>query len=299
VMNPAQIKAIKTYKDNQSKYGYKLVYDLDDFIFDGPDEGETIPEYNFGKGCISPEVQHASIEIMNMMDTVIVSTDFLGEYIKNKGVTKPNIVTIPNAVAKYLWGPGKKRPIKEKIKKPRIIYSGSPTHYSNQLKLKGDWENAWCDWVIKNVRDNKIDFCCMGGCPWFFEPIRDKIKVVDWVTTYQFHLPIKTFRPDFGIAPLVPNYFNYSKSFIKYQEYCAVGALGIGTTFTNGKPSPYDVCLVKALDNITMQGIDEIFERYTEPEEYNKIIKEQYNQMNENGWWLESEKHIKRYLDVL
>jgi hypothetical protein len=235
-----------------------------------------------------------------MMDTVCVSTKFLGDYIRDHGVDKPEIKVVHNSVPQYFWGPFRKKPIRATITRPRIIYSGSPTHYNNPNKMKGDWENAWCEWVIKNVKDNKIDFCVMGGVPWFFEEIakRPNFKAVNWVNSYQFHLPIKKFRADFGIAPLVPNYFNYSKSYIKYSEYCSLGVLGIGTTFTNGKPSPYDICKVQAPDNITVEGIDELFYRYTKPDEYNRVIKEQYQQMDQNGWWLESEKYVKMLTEI-
>jgi hypothetical protein len=35
-------------KNYCKKYGYKMIYDIDDFIYKGPDEGEEIPAYNFG-----------------------------------------------------------------------------------------------------------------------------------------------------------------------------------------------------------------------------------------------------------
>lgn len=297
-MAPGHVKAIQMYKDAQKKYGFKMVYDIDDFIWDGPDEGENIPEYNFGKQGISPQVQQACLDIMNEMDVVCTSTDFLGQYIRDHGVTKPEIKTIYNAVPQYFWGPHRKRPIKCKIEKPRVIYTGSPTHYSNHKKLKGDWDNAWCEWVIKNVKDNKITFCCMGGLPWFFEPIKNKIKVVNWVNSYQYHLPIKDFRADIGIAPLVPNYFNYSKSDIKHIEYCSLGILSIGTYFTNGKPSPYDNNLVKVPNNCTVEDIQEIMNEYTEPENYNRVVKQQYEILDKEGRWLESPQYVKMITEI-
>jgi hypothetical protein len=299
-MNPMQKQAVQMYKQNKSKYGYKMIYDIDDFIWNGPDEGESIPDYNFGGRSITDDVRRASLEIMNEMDIVCVSTQFLGDYIRNHGVDKPEIKVVYNTVPQYFWGPYRKRPIKKRIEKPRVIYTGSPTHYNNQDRLKGDWENQWCEWVINAVKENRIEFLCMGGLPFFFEGIKNRsnFKIVDWVNSYQYALPIKEFRPDFGLAPLVPNYFNYSKSCIKYQEYCAVGALGIGTVFTNGKPSPYDVNIVKVPDNISIKQIDELFDEYTEPEKYNSVIKEQYKQIDENGWWLESPKYIKMMTEI-
>ena len=298
-MAPGQMQAIKMYKNNQQKYGYKMIYDIDDFIWDGPEEGESITDYNFGKQGISPDVQKSSLDIMNEMDIVCVSTDFLGQYIKDHGVTKPQIITVYNAVPQYFWGPHRKKGIKEKLNKPRVIYTGSPTHYNNQTRLKGDWDNAWTEWVIRNVEDKKIEFCCMGGLPFFFEGIKNKIKIIDWVNSYQYHLPIKDFRADIGIAPLVPNYFNYSKSDIKHIEYCSLGILSIGTVFTNGKPSPYDNNLLKVTNSCSVQDINNIIDEYTEPENYNRIIKQQYEMLDKTGRWLESEKYVKMLTDIL
>lgn len=297
-MAPGHIDIVKQYKQLQPKYGYKMIYDIDDFIWKGPDEGECIPDYNFGGYNITDEVRQSALDIMNMMDLVCVSTDFLGEYIKKKGVNVP-IKTVYNTVPQYFWGNQRKKPIKNKIEKPKVIYTGSPTHYFNEKRLAGDWENAWLEWVLKNVRENKIEFFCMGGLPFFFEEIQHKIKIIQWVNSYQYHLPIKNFKPDFGIAPLVPNYFNYSKSDIKHIEYCAVGALSIGTIFRNGKPSPYDKNFLKVYDDCTVEDIDELFWKYTEPEFYNDILKKQYQMLYDTGRYTESEKYIKLLTDIL
>lgn len=300
-MAPGQMQAVKMYKDNQQKYGYKMVYDFDDFIFSGPDEGESIPDYNFGKQGISPDVQKASLEIMNEMDVVCVSTKFLGDYVKTHGVDKPEIKVVPNTVAQYFWGPFRKKSIKEKITKPKVLWSGSPTHWHQVKKLKGDMDNIWCDWIIKNVMDNKIDYIQMGGLPFFFEGIKNKIKVIEWVNSFQYALPIKEVRPDFMIGPLVPNYFNYSKSDIKAIEAYAVGAVFIGNTWKGTKyskfPSPYDNCPVNVPYNI--RDLDKIFWELTIPENYNKIIKQQYQILDNDGRWLESEKYVKLLTDIL
>jgi len=297
-MSPQQIPQIQQYKNLQKNYQYKMVYDIDDFIWKGPNEGECLPEYNFASTQIGEDVRKSSIEIMNMMDTVCVSTQFLKDYLSTHGVNKP-IEVVHNTVPKSFWGTVKRGPIKEKIKKPRVVYTGSPTHYCNQRKMVGDWDNAWREWVIKNVKDNKIEFMCMGGLPFFFEEIKNKIHVVKWVNSYQYHLPVIKFRPDFGIAPLVRNYFNYSKSSIKYQEYCAAGCVGIGTVFTNDMPSPYDINIVKAPDTITVDQINQIISEYSEPVKFNDTITKQFKQIEDNNWWLESQGFINRLASLL
>jgi len=298
-MAPQHIPVIKRYKELQQKFQFKMCYDVDDFIWDGTEIGEEIPKYNFGKKTISPAIQNACVEIMKMMDTVCVTTPFLGDYIASKGVAKEKIKVLHNTVSQAFWGDQKKPNITSRIKKPKVIWTASPTHWSDEFKLAGDMENAWKDWVIKSVKNDEIDFYQMGGLPWFFEPIKDKITVIGWKNSYQYHLAIMNIKPDFGIAPLVPNYFNYSKSCIKYQEYCAVGAVGIGTYFTNGQPSPYDVCQVKVPDNITVPEIDDLFKEITEPETYNKILKNQYTQTMKSNWYTESPGYVKAFMGLL
>jgi len=301
-MNPQQIQAVQMYKDNQAKYGYKMIYDVDDFIWEGEDKGESIPDYNFGKAGINKEVQQAALTIMNMMDTVCVSTKFLGDYIRSHGVDKPEIKVVNNVVGKYFWGPQRKKPIKNKLTKPRIIYTGSPTHWNQEKKLKGDVENAFCEFIIKNVMDNKIEYTQMGGLPFFFECIANKIKVIDWVNTYQYPQVIRESRPDFSIGPLVPNYFNYSKSDLKAIESYAYGAVFIGSTWNGTEfeknPSPYDDCPVNVPYNITVEELDRQFWELTEPDNYNRIIKQQYEILDNTGRWLESEKYINMMTQI-
>lgn len=303
-MNPGHRRAIDMYKENQTKYGYKMIYDIDDFIWTGPNEGEHIPPYNFGGKGITDEVRQTCLDIMNQMDVVCVSTQFLGDYIKSRGVTNPEIKVVYNTIPQYFWGPYRKKPIQKKIEKPRVLWSGSPTHYNNQEKLPGDMENIWVEWIIKNVKENKIDYIQMGGLPYFFEEIakRSNFKVINWVNSFQYHLPIKENRPDFLIGPLVPNFFNYSKSDIKAIESYAIGAAFIGNTWKGTKyekyPSPYDECPVNVPYNISFKELDEMLWDLTYPEKYNKVIKKQYEILDRNGRWLESPKYIKMMTEI-
>lgn len=308
-MDPRQISMIQRYVNLKKKFNFKMIWEIDDFIWKGDEEGESIPEYNFGGTNIKEDVQQASLDIANMMDMVTVSTDFLKEYMKYRGV-KTEIVVLPNSVCQYFWGTQKKKPIKKNIDKPKIISTSSPTHYHNGKKLKGDFENAWCDWICKNVMDEKIEYYQMGGLPFFFEPLKNKpnFKVVPWVNSYQYHLPIKEIKPDFSIGPLVPNFFNYSKSHIKYEESCAYGAAFIGSIFESIKspkcwsgshaPSPYDVCFLKLQHDCTYKEIDNMIWEYCEPEKYNEIIKGQYEYLHKEQLWLESPGYVKRLSDI-
>lgn len=298
-MGPNSINAIKHYKKMQKDYGFKMVYDIDDFIWDGPADGEEIPEYNFGKTNITKEVQDSCVENMKLMDTVCVSSHFLKDYIAKLGIDRQKIEVIHNTLPQYFWGNERKSHITEKIKKPRVLWSASPTHWNNESKLLGDMDNAWKDWIIKAVNEDRIEYIQMGGLPWFFEEIKDKIQIVDWVPSYHYHMAIKSLNADIGISPLVPNYFNYSKSAIKYQEYCVAGIVGIGTVFDNGNISPYDVSIVKAKDNITIDEIDTLIDTLIEPEQYNKILDAQYQQVIDESWITESAGYINKITKIL
>jgi hypothetical protein len=317
-MNEENIAKVAQYKEMQQKYRYKMLWEIDDFIWKGPDKGESIPEYNFASVKLPESIRQASIKIANMMDTVVVSTEFLKEYMSTHGVTVP-IVVIPNAVMKAFWGGlPKRRPIKERLKKPRVICTDSPTHYCNQRKLLGDWDNAWREWVIKNVMDNKIEFLIMGGVPFFFEGIKNKSNFhhIDWINSYQFHVPFQRFRPDIGLAPLVYNHFNMAKSDLKLIEYSAAGCVACGTTWSpkpllkwqqdnnmsDFQPSPYDDLPVHSHmrfpDDITLEQLEENMNRLYEPEIFNDVISQQYRKLEQEGRWLEDSKWLNKMLEL-
>jgi len=298
-MNPALINHYKEYKNLQSKFGYKMVYTIDDWVFKAPN-GETIPDYNFGKPGITDAVREACIEVMKLCDLITSPSKYLLEYITNE--LKINVPTkyIPNSVAQYFFGSKRKKPIAEKIQKPKFLYSGSPCHWHDGLKLYGDWEGAWFEWLIKAIKDDKITYTAMGGCPWFLNEVRNKIKVVEWKNSFEFHKPILDYKPDFMVGPLVTNYFNASKSDIKYIEACAVGALFIGDTFSDSQlKSPYEDCVVKIPNKKTVKDIEHLVEFYSYPENYNKAVKSQYDMMIRDGRYLESDKNIQNWTSIV
>lgn len=302
-MAPEHYNLILRYKELQPKYGFKMVYDIDDFIWghnekQGGDKEDGVPSYNFGWHGITEPVKKYSVEIMKLMDKITVTSEYLRFYINKVLDVNVPVEIVPNAIPMYFWGNTKRKQIKKSITKPRIVYTGSPTHYSNQERLLGDFENAYKEFIIKNVSEGKIDFTVMGDCPWFFEGIKDKIQVIGWLNSYQYHLGVKSVNADFGIGPLVRNNFNYSKSYIKYQEMCAIGVPFIGSVFTNGKPSPYDICELKVTDNCKVEDLEKIvFGLSNNTDEYNNVMKKQYDWMDKTGGYLESPKFVQTLLN--
>ncbi len=297
-MSPEQLQAVRHYKELQKTYKFKMVWDIDDFIWghnekQGGDKEDGVPSYNFGWPGITDAVKESSLEIIKLMDLITVSTEYLKQYLETeKGITVP-IRVVPNAIPKYFWGNKRKRPISKDIVKPRVVYTGSPTHYNNPEKLLGDFDNAWKDYVIKAVNEDKIDFWVMGGLPFFFESIKNKIHVVDWVGSFQYHHAVKDINADFAIMPLVPNNFNYSKSDIKAIELYSCGVACIGTTFTNGKPSPHDRNPLTVTDKCSVSDIENLISKYSKVDVYNKILDTQYNKMVREHRYLEDPAYVK------
>lgn len=298
-MSKGHYDSVVRYKQLQTIHKFKMVYDIDDFIWghnelQGGDKEDGVPSYNFGWRGITDEVKEYSVKIMKLMDLITVTSPFLKDYINNVLKIDVPVVIVPNAIPMHFWGNKRKPNRKTPILKPRVVYTGSPTHYNNMEKLLGDFDTSFKDFVIKNVKNGKIDFTVMGDCPFFFEEIRSKITVIPWLNSYQYHNGVIGTKADFIIGPLVPNNFNYSKSYIKYQESCAVGVPFIGTNFTNGKPSPYDVCKIRVTEKVKVKDLEDIvFGLSKNLEDYNKVVKAQYEWMDKVGGYMESAKYVK------
>jgi hypothetical protein len=303
LMDTKQIPIVEQYRNAKEKMRYKMVYDIDDFVWKGDREGEYIPDYNNGGDRITNDIRQASVEIMKMMDEITVSSQFLGDYIKDTLKVNVPIKLVENRVFKSFWGEQDRQPIQKRIEKPKFVWMASPTHWHEEKKLKGDIDNAWCDYIIKNVKDGNIEFYNMGcnQVPFYFKCLEGckNYFIVPWTNSYLYHLPVKKIKADFSIGPLVPNYFNYSKSCIKMQESFAAGYAFIGSVFNNGQPSPYDKSFLKLNDNCSVEDIENLVNEYREPEKFNELIQMQYKAMNENSWYYESPKYLNELLNIL
>lgn len=300
-MSPEHINTIAQYKQLQQQFKFKIVYDFDDLLwgkneFQGGDKYHGIPAYNFASDRVSPEMKAAAIEIMKQADIITTSTHYLKNYITPIVAPVP-VEYLQNTVPVYLWG-RKERPMeKEDIKKPVVVFNESPTHYSNEKKMMGDLDNAWADWFVKSVKQNEIELHVMGGLPFFFEEIRSKVKIYEWLSALQYPYVMKMISPHFVISPLVPNEFNSSKSDIKKIEAQACGAIPIGTVFKD-RPSPYDENIVKAPVDIDVQGIDALIKKYCERDLFNATVMRGYRELEQNNRYTESVGFINKMAQI-
>lgn len=321
-VNKLDVDLLTRYKELQPRFGYKLVGEFDDLIFmtgECDPENDGVPPYNPGHENMKKSMNEIMSNMkvtLNLLDMIVVSTPYLKKMFEKVFHAK-NVHVIKNVVPRYLWNFERKNLIKEDIKKPRVIYSGSPTHYTQPIpKLapgqhpnfpnghpglpgnKGDWNTALCDWVIKNVKEDKIDFYIMGALPFFFDEIKDKIKFIPWEDSHTFPRKFMEVHADFSIASIVDNPFNKAKSSLRFTEACACGCVFMGNIFADNDDSPYreihEEC--KFTDKSTVDEIDEIFWKLTKADKYNEILKWQYDFINNTGCWLESAQHINEML---
>jgi len=302
-LNGSFLPIIKDYKRNQPQFKYRMVWDLDDFVWganenEGGTKEDGVPSYNFGSKNVTKELKESSIEIMKLMDTLTFSTQWLADYARNELGMTQDIVVVPNSVPQYLWGVERRPNIKTKLTKPRVLYTGSPSHYSNESKQYGDFEHSWADWIIDAVNKEEIEFVCLGGSPWFLESIKDKIKIYDFVNYYRYPSLVKSIRADIGIMPLTLNNFNRAKSDLKAIEFYAAGVPSIGSVFPDGT-SPYEKNPVTLPYNATVKDIRAKVEWLCYPENHNKVKDQQYSIIKDEGRYLESRRFVDSFMAPL
>ena len=304
------LAVVQKYKGFQAKYGFKMIYELDDLFFTSPIRGEGLPHYNFSyikrqEMKIDDEIEAALQQIIPLFDTIMCSTDYLKKVVMQKfGVD--NVIAVKNTVPRFLWSCDKKKPITEDIKRPVVLYSGASGHYrnpraENDIGDMGNWNCAFREWVIKNVNEDKIDFKIMGDFPWFFRDIAPKIQFIPWTNSYNYPRRCWSTKADFQIAPLAENEFNMSKSALRFYESSIAGMGFFGSVFDTSTDSPYEEifpdCKIK--NSATVEELDEKFWNMCKKDNYNELIEWQYDNLNKSGSILESIDSINRLLAVI
>ena len=315
------LSAIQRYKGFQSKYGFKMIYEIDDLFFLSPFRNQGLPEYNMSfvrrkASNVDQEVEENLWQIFPLFDTIMCSTDYLKKVLMHK-YGLDNVVTVKNTVPRFLWSCDKKKPIEKDIEKPIVLYSGASGHYLNPIAARppspsepngfpgttgdfGDWNNAFRDWIIKNVKEDKIDFKIMGDFPYFFKDIAARVQFIPWTNSYNYPRRCWSTRADFQIAPLVDNEFNRCKSALRFYESSIAGMGFLGSVFDDSIESPYEEiypdCKIK--NSATVEQLDEVFWKMCKKDEYNAMIEWQYDHLNKSGSILESSDAMNRIIAI-
>ena len=288
-----QVYKINTYKKFQSQYQYKLIAELDDYVFE-------LPEYHPGFDENSIQKTRSLLTNLKNVDEVIVSTNNLKIQLEQLGITT-KITVIENTLPKHLYQTDVKRFRFADIVKPKIAFTGSNYHYNNSKKLDGDFEQNIKDFVLKNI-DN-YEFVFFGDAPHFLKKFVDegKIIIVPFTNPVEYANNLKKIRVDFVIAPLTENLFNACKSDLRYLEASAMGSVFIGSKFVNndvegGFTSPYQNCRNTFDSNSSVEDIENLITKFLTEEAYNSELALQYDELD--GRWLENADNILKFVEV-
>lgn len=261
------------YKDKSKKP--KIIYELDDLAHEI--EPCNVNAYVFYTKSRKDNV----VKIMQMSDTVTVSTDFLKHYYETK-FNLQNIKVVKNYLPKYAWNPDfseDKRPIERDNNKPVIIWAGSASH----IGKGGDLEFLLP--MIKKTL-NEFDWMFIGVVP---EDLKGKVKFVPWANFLEYPSMMQNIKADLAIAPIKDTIFNYAKSDLKYLEYSAMNIPSILSSVGNGI-GPYDQTNGHLVDNDPDDWYMAIKEILSNEDKYNKILEDQ--QAFVNTRWLENNFEI-------
>lgn len=219
-----QKKFVEFLKQIQPDCGFKLMYEVDDVVF-----REEIPDYNKYKFAFdTDEVRNNCIDIINMVDEVTVTCDYMRRLYKNK-TSQENITVIPNFVPDFWLGhlynkSEVVRQLEKNNKKPRILYTGSGAHYDVDNKAGGkDDFSGVRDFVRKSV--DKYQWVFVGAFPPQLADLvkQNKIEFYPWQNLLNYPKMISSLNVQLMIAPLQVNNFNKAKSDIKFIEACTLG----------------------------------------------------------------------------
>ena len=240
------------------KAGKKLVYDIDDNLFE-------LPEYHPSRKCFGNDAREAASFIMQLCDKICVTTDRLknalvynvGKEIESKIVVIPNAIDVSSFNTEYVLD----------VKKPfRILWSGGASH---------EYDFDVCSGALKRFFSDHKDckLAIMGYLPSFirkdlvfWQGIAEYVDFKD-VETYFSMLP--KICADIGICPLLDNNFSRSKSPIKWMEYSLAGLPVIASNCPPYSDVIYNGATGRLADN---------------EDDWLRIIQDKYDNRTDDKW---------------
>lgn len=195
------------------KMGKRIVYDIDDDIF-------NIPTENPAFRLIGRDEQMAAAECMKLADVVTVTTDSLQTMIRNvtEGV---EAVIIPNGMdMDDGWVATPFTGCQDGWK--RIFWQGGESHSE-------DWTECAdaIDAIMGERKDVRVTI--LGFLPKAVRILlkkscwKDRVEFLEFSNIETYLSLAKHVRAEVGIAPLQDTLFNRSKSPLKFMEYAAMG----------------------------------------------------------------------------
>jgi glycosyltransferase involved in cell wall biosynthesis len=211
------------YMSIARKHGIRLIYDLDDNVW-------NLPALNPAKQAFRDHIGglEACIE---WADVITTSTDQLRKqsshelsHLRNAASKNPiPIMVIENYIDLKLFKP---TPLARPNDNIVIGWGGSNTHL-------GDIAEVWhmLPSIVEKYPNVEMEF--VGMWPPAGLVGHPRCKVHPWSHVSEFHNRVATWDWDIFLAPLDINKFNKSKSNIKMQEAAAVGSPCLATDIVN------------------------------------------------------------------
>jgi hypothetical protein len=290
-----QLEFIKHLKRIQQEFGFKIMYEVDDVVF-----REVIPDYNKFKFAFdTEEIRQNCVEIINLVDEVTVTCDFMRKlYIEKTGQEKITVIPnfIPNGWMGQLFNPREiERNFDQNKRKPRILYTGSGAHYDVDNKTGGkDDLSEVRDFIRKTV--DKYQWIFVGAFPPQLADLvqQQKIEFYNWQTLLKYPYFINSLRAQLMVAPLQVNDFNRAKSDIKYIEGCILGIPCLCQNMETYNNAP------NQLKFSTVEEFEEKIARILNPKKKNKYMQNVHKlrQIGEQRI-LELDPNIGAYLESL
>lgn len=225
----------------REKFNKKILAEIDDEIIDTPDYNPA-----FKQGCTpGNNVEKTVIEHLKCSDGVITSTDFLTKYYKR---FNNKIYTIPNSIDFNKWNVVNKDRNSNRI---RIGWIGGGNHDQDLLIMKDVIP------IILNKYKN-IEFYFVHGVPQYIKDMcgafnLGRVKFTPkWGKIEKYPQHVASFGFDIGLAPLVQNKFNQSKSNLRWLEYSALGIPCVATNI-----EPYKKSIVQGKTGCLADSVDD------------------------------------------
>lgn len=299
------LELVKQYKAAQQKFGFRLLADYDDQPC-ATEKGFGLEWKPWGPQDHKPEDDKPFLEIAKLMDGIIVTNEFMAREL-NKITKTNNYVVIPNCVPRSLFSAPQRRREKD-LEHPIIVGTGCPLHSLAPHKNEkgemvagnpGDWASAeWTEWLVKNIKDKKIDYVQMGGNNWLLDQqVPGQYRALPWVPPMRYPSLISRLNADIVLAPLVECEFNKFKSDLRLIESQVCSSVLLGSVFPD---SPYTNAheLSKVPLGMTMAQLDERLRQLSDKETFNKVIDFGWKYLIENGRIMESDMAIDRYVKI-
>lgn len=282
---------IFVYKKYQEKYQYKLIAELDDYVFE-------YPEWHPLHGSFTIDNARTLLDNLRKVDEVVVSTENLKSLLIDLGVDTP-ITVVPNLLPKAYYGTDvSKRYRLKDIERPTILYNGSNYHYG---KSNGDFDGPVKDFILRNL--GNVNFIFMGvgrradgslTLPDYLQqPAKEgRIKIMPHYSATEYPYALRQLRPDFVIGPLRKCSFNSAKSDLRYLEAAAVGAIFIGQIFEDGT-SPYQFTR-NGFESA--EDIEAVIARLKNKDVFNEELKIQYEGLSTR--WLDDVNNLLNIVKI-